>query len=66
MNSQSTDFQGTEALLFEWMYTTIYLWIPVEYRIPKVNTNINYGLWVILSASIGPFILTTVHYIMGY
>lgn len=31
-----------------WMHVIIYLSKPIEYAKPRVNPNVNYGLWVIM------------------
>ena len=52
INRWSTeDFEGSENTLFDtmiWTHIIIHLSKPIEYTTPRVNTKVNYELWVVM------------------
>ena len=53
MNRLNTkDFGSSEKILFRisywWIHVITYLSTLIKYKTPKVNFNVNYGLWMIM------------------
>ena len=42
------------------MHTVIHLSKPIDCTTPRVNHNVNYGIWRIMIVTVGPSVVTNV------